>query len=317
MIDTKEASQILGITPHRVKQIVEEHSIPVNKKPGRSSRVKFGNESFRKILTLRGFDYERSIVTIGQEKGGVGKSLLTFNIAVNMANRGAKVLIIDLDPEACITNLIINPRAEDQSFATVFEVLKHDLQFKDVIEPSNYEGIDIVGCRGVARRAERLVSDQNPKKILKDKMEGLDKYDLILFDIPPTFSRLISSAYLTSDIVVMPTFPDSWSIESLQLTIDEIEEDCRKFDCDTPDIKILMNKFLPERKASKEALEVLSKNFGEYLLPYQIKECAALQNFVNDGFSLFEKSGNVEIKDSFRSICHVVCPLEVKTGDSQ
>ena len=123
------------------------------------------------------------IIAIANQKGGVGKSLLTFNIAVNMANRGAKVLIIDLDPEACITNLIINPRAEDQSFATVFEVLKHDLQFKDVIEPSNYEGIDIVGCRGVARRAERLVSDQNPKKILKDKMEGLDKYDLILLDI--------------------------------------------------------------------------------------------------------------------------------------
>ena len=310
MISTKEASEILGITLHRVKQIVEEHSIPIHKGPGRNNRIKLSNSSFRRLLNLRGLSYEKSIVTVGQEKGGVGKSLLTFNIAVNMANRGAKVLIIDLDPEACITNLIIKPKSEDGNFSTIFEVIKHDLQFKDVVESSNYEGIDIVGCKGIARRAERLVSDQNPKKILTEKMEGLDAYDLILFDIPPTFSRLISSAYLTSNIVVMPTFPDSWSIESLQLTVDDIADDCNQFDCDLPEIKILMNKFLPERKASKDALDVLSKSFGEYLLPYQIKESAALQNFVNDGVSIFERTGNIEIKDSFSSICHVICPLE-------
>gem|GEM_PF-1084306 len=310
MIDTREASKLLGVTIHRVKQLIDEHDIPIEKKPGRNTRIKLPNQAFRQLLKQRGLGYERSVVTVGQEKGGVGKSLLTFNLAVNLSFQGARVLIVDLDPEACITNLIIRPKSDDGTFSTVFEVLKHDLQFKDVVESTNYQGIDIVGCKGLARRAERLVSDQNPKKILREKMSGLDHYDVIMFDIPPTFSRLISSAYLTSDLVLMPTFPDSWSIESLQLTIDDITEDCRQFDSEPPDIKILMNKFLSDRKASKDALDVLSKNYGEYLLPYQIKESAALQNFVNNGVSLFEASGNLEIKDSFRSICHLISPLE-------
>ena len=226
-----------------------------------------------------------------------------------MSFRGAKVLIIDLDPEACITNLIIQPTNADNTFATIFEVMKNDLKFKDIIEPTKYEGIDIIGCKGLARRAERIVSDQNPRKILTSKMEGLDQYDLILFDVPPTFSRLISSAYLTSKLIVMPTFPDSWSIESLQLTIDDIHEDCKQFDCSIPEIKILINKFLADRRASKDAWQVLSRDFGKYLLPYQIKESASLQNFVNEGISIFETTGHLEIKDTLHSLCSSICPL--------
>ena len=120
LIDTKTASQILGITTHRIKQIVDEKGISTYKKPGRNTRIKFPNDSFRKLLKIRGYTYEKSKITIGQEKGGVGKSLLTFNIAVNMAFRGAKVLIMDLDPEACITNLIIQPKNKDKNFFNDF-----------------------------------------------------------------------------------------------------------------------------------------------------------------------------------------------------
>lgn len=310
MINVASASEILGISTHRVKQIIEEKKILCERSgAGNYARLIIPNESFRKLLSLRGFSYERNIVTIGQEKGGVGKSLITFNIAVNMARRGAKVLIIDLDPEACITNLIITPRAGEGNFETIFEAIKYNKSFKEIIEPSRYDGIDIVGCKGVARRVERIVGDQNPKKILKSKMDGLEKYDLILFDVPPTFSRLISAAYLCSDLVIMPTFPDSWSIESIQLTIDDIHEDCSEFDNKVPEIKILMNKFLPDRKASRDAWAVLSREFPNYLLPFQIKESAALQNFVNEGLSIFETSGYAEIKDAINNISGVICPL--------
>ena len=168
MLTVASASEILGISTHRVKQILEEKKILCERSgAGNYARLIIPNESFRKLLSVRGFSYERNIVTIGQEKGGVGKSLITFNIAVNMARRGAKVLIIDLDPEACITNLIITPRAGEGNFETIFEAIKHNKSFKDIIEPSRYDGIDIVGCKGVARRVERIVGDQNPKKILK------------------------------------------------------------------------------------------------------------------------------------------------------
>lgn len=308
MFGTSELSKILNLSRPRIKQICSEHDISFLKSGGSSSRIKFPHTSVRDLLKLKGINFERNIVTIGQEKGGIGKSLLTFNIATNLSFMGAKVLIIDLDPEACTTNVLID--SQEVKYKTIYEVLKHDLQFKDVIIPTKYEGLDLVGCKGVARRAERLVYDQNPKKILKDKMDGLEAYDLILFDIPPSFSRLISSAYLTSDLVVMPTFPDSWSMESLQLTLDDLQEECAQFEAKVPEIKIIMNKFLPDRKASKEAWRVLMENFSDYLLPFHIKDSAGLQNTINDGVSIFESSKYPEIKEALNSLSNIICPLE-------
>ena len=203
MYGTTDVARLLNVSRPRIKQLCAENNIAYIKK-NKSSRIKFPNKSVRDLIKIKGFSFEQQTVTIGQEKGGIGKSLLTFNVATNLCFMGARVLIIDLDPEACTTNVLIN--SNEEKYQTIYEVLKHDLQFKDVIKKTKYDGLDLVGCKGVARRAERLVNDQNPKKILKDKMQNLENYDLILFDIPPSFSRLISSAYLSSDLVVMPTF---------------------------------------------------------------------------------------------------------------
>lgn len=308
MITSTQIASMMNITPLRVKQLVWDSDLPVVKSSAKSRTI-FPHSTVRKLLQSRGFKFDKTIATIGQEKGGVGKSLLSFNVAVNMAQRGAKVLIVDLDPESCLTNILLTEEDLNNEFGTVYHCLKDNLQFKDVAQATRYEGVDIVGCKGLARRADRLVADGNPKKILSKHMEGLEEYDLILFDVPPTFTRLISSAYLTSDIVVMPTFPDAWSIESLQLTIDDINDDCEQFDSEKPEIKILMNKYRSDRTASKEAWNTLSKEFGQYLLPFQIKESAHLQNLVNEGLSLFEKGSNKDIKEAFISVCDILCPV--------
>jgi chromosome partitioning protein len=309
MYGTSDLSKLLEISRPRIKQLCSENEISYLKMGGNSSRIKFPHSSVRSLLSVKGLNFKKKIVTIGQEKGGIGKSLLTFNIASNLSFMGARVLIIDLDPEACTTNVLIDSHVTE--YKTIYEVIQQNLQFKDIIIPTKYEGLDLVGCKGIARRAERLVNDQNPKKILRERMEGLlDQYDLIMFDIPPSFSRLISSAYLTSDLVVMPTFPDSWSIESLQLTLDDLEEECSQFDVKIPEIKIVMNKYLPDRKASQEAWKVLVNNYGDYLLPFQIRESAGLQNTINDGISIFESSKYPEIKEALHLLSQVISPLE-------
>ena len=71
-----------------------------------------------------------------------------------------------------------------------------------------------------------------------------------------------------------------------------------------------MNKFLPDRKASQEAWQVLVKNFGDYLLPFQIRESAGLQNTINEGISIFESKKHPEIKESLNSLSRIICPLE-------
>ena len=82
--------------------------------------------------------YRPTIATFGNEKGGVGKSLITINVAIQRAQQGARVLIIDLDPEACATNFLLKEEYFNKDFFTMLEVFKNNTSFKDAIIPSRY-----------------------------------------------------------------------------------------------------------------------------------------------------------------------------------
>jgi chromosome partitioning protein len=158
--------------------------------------------------------------------------------------------------------------------------------------------------------AEKYVRDENLGTLIKSKLKGLTEvYDLILFEVPPTFSNIIASAYIASDVVVIPTFPDSWSLESVMLTIEDIQEESSKWQIKTPEIKVILNKFRPDRTASKDAWEMMMREFGSYVLPFQIKDSADLQNSINDGKSLFEIRSPKIIKESIAMLADFVCPL--------
>lgn len=312
MITPTECAELLSLTDVRVKQILKE-VIPENEiyrtKP-EHGQIKLSASQTRKIIEHRNMSFRPTVATFGNEKGGVGKSLITINVAIKRAQQGARVLIIDLDPEACATNFLLKEEDFDRDFFTMLEVFKNNANFKDAILPTRYEHLDIVPCRGKARRAEKYVRDENLGTLIKNKLKGLtDVYDLILFEVPPTFSNIIASAYIASDVVVIPTFPDSWSLESVMLTIEDIQEESSKWQIKTPEIKVILNKFRPDRTASKDAWEMMMREFGSYVLPFQIKDSADLQNSINDGKSLFEIRSPKIIKESIAMLADFVCPL--------
>lgn len=312
MITPTECAELLSITDVRVKQILKE-VVPENEiyrtKP-EHGQIKLSPAQTRKIIGHRGMSFRPTVATFGNEKGGVGKSLITINVAIKRAQQGAKVLIIDLDPEACATNFLLKEEDFEKDFYTMLEVFKNNSSFKDAILPTRYEFLDIVPCRGKARRAEKYVRDENLGTLIKNKIKGLSEiYDLILFEVPPTFSNIIASAYIASDVVVIPTFPDSWSLESVMLTIEDIQEESAKWQIKTPEIKVILNKFRPDRTASKDAWEMMMREFGSYVLPFQIKDSADLQNSINDGKSLFEIRSPKIIKESIGMLADFVCPL--------
>ncbi|RLA59954.1 MAG: hypothetical protein DRQ88_12075 [Epsilonproteobacteria bacterium] len=312
MLNVRQVSDILDVTPVRVKQILKDNpEFTINRESANNGLIKIPHSTVRSLLGIKGMFYKKRIVTIGMEKGGVGKSLLTINTAINLSSRGTRVLIIDLDPEACATNHLAKEDTDFDALKTIYEVYKHDMQIKETIVETRYPGLHLAPCRGKARRTDRLVSDRNPKKLLRNQMEGLEEYDLILFDVPPTFSKIISSAYLTSDLVILPTFPDVWSLESVQLTIDDIKEDSEAFEAAMPEIKILMNKFNPNRKASQDAWKILIEDYKTLVLPFQIRESAQLQNSINDGFGIIETRANRNIKEQIDQLSQFICPLEI------
>jgi len=312
MISPSECAELLHLTDARVKQlfksIVPESEIVRTK--AENGKIRMTPPQVKKVIDSRNATYKHTVATFGNEKGGVGKSLITINVGIRRAQLGARVLIIDLDPEACATNFLLKEEDIGKDFYTMLEVFKDGLLFKDAIVPTKYEYLDIVPCRGKSRRADKFVRDENLGSLIKSRLKGLSEiYDLILFEVPPTFSNIIASAYAASDIVVIPTFPDSWSLESVLLTIEDINEMAEKWQTKTPEIKVIMNKYRTDRIASQEAWEMMTREMVNYLLPFQIKESADLQNSINSGKSLFETHAPKAVKDSFNMLADLVCPL--------
>jgi chromosome partitioning protein len=310
MTSVKDVADYLGVTPVRVKQIIRDAGLEFVKETNGFVRVP-GN-TVRAIHALRNTRFRSTIATIGLQKGGVGKTTLSINTALAGAHKGARVLVLDLDPEACATQFLAKPGFDLTKAHTILEVIKDDEPIEDVIIPSRFEGIDFLPCRSRARRVDALVINENPATLLKEKVATIrERYDLILFDVPPSFNNLIAAAYLSSEVVICPVNSDVWSLESLELTKEDIEHAAKKWVCAAPEIRIVRNKVAPpQRRDTRETEVELAKDYAGFMLDISFKQTAALSNAVNDGSSIFESRAAVELRSSFLQLFDYLCPLE-------
>lgn len=314
MINSSEVAKQCNVSSPTIKNLIDDlfGLDNVARTKPKTGNIILTREQVLKIYEQRGLIFERKIATIGNQKGGVGKSLLTINVGRKKVSEGAKVCIIDLDPEACATNFLLKEEDYQKDFKTMLDVFRDNIKFNDVVVETKYEGLYIVPCNGKARRAEKFVQNENLGTLMKRKLEGMDDFDLILFEIPPTFSNIIESAYISSDIVIMPTFPDLWSIESCILTDEDIKESVEKWEVKEPEIKILLNKYSEKRNASKDSWSSLIHHFGDKVLPLKIKDTAELQNSINDGQSIFDSGvrASKALKEDFSELANYICPLK-------
>lgn len=251
--------------------------------------------------------FQKRIVTIAALKGGIGKTFLSTNVAVKISELGAKVLLIDLDPEGCATNSLMT---EAQIFSkqkkTVYELFKYGLKFEEAIWKTKYDRLDIIPASLRVAKAEKIVGGKNPKTLLAHQIKNLD-YDFIFFELPPSFSTLSSSAYLASDLVVIPCTPNIYALESVQLTIEAVSEVAKEFEAMPPHFKIILNLFNPRRTASIDTLNILENDYNGVLLPFQIRESAEIQNAINAGLSIYEAKCSAKILEGMDQLVEMVC----------
>jgi len=93
------------------------------------------------------------------------------------------------------------------------------------------------------------------------------------------------------------------------LTLEDVEEEANKWRIPVPEMRVLLNKYRPDRNASKDAWETMMKEFGSHVLPFQIKESADLQNSINDGKSIFESRSPKIVKEAISMLGELVCPI--------
>lgn len=162
------------------------------------------------------------VITINIQKGGVGKSTTTHEISVNLAMRGKRVLMLDLDPQGNLSRMC----GADHEAVTIYDVLKGDCSLGDAIQSVGL--VDMVLSDKLLKRADKEFSDWKDVRRLKKALEPVkDGYDYVVIDTPPSLGIMPSMALCAADYVLIPLEASSNGLQGLgQLkeSIDEIRD---------------------------------------------------------------------------------------------
>lgn len=174
------------------------------------------------------------IIAVANQKGGVGKTTTTINLAAGLAEHGMRVLLVDLDPQGnASTGLGIE--IEDREFTT-YELLLEDLDLRDVILETGYDGLEIIPATIDLSSADiELLSTEKRSYLLHDALRQAQmdkfKFDYILIDCPPSLNLLTVNAMIASHSVLVPLQSEFFALEGLSqlmMTIREVRQSGNK-----------------------------------------------------------------------------------------
>lgn len=274
------------------------------------NRIYFGHSTAKKLFNIQ---FPKKVISFQIVKGGTGKTSLTHAFAIRANLYGARVLCVDLDQQGNLSQAF-NVDAKDKP--VMIDIICNNATMHDTIQ-TVAPGLDILPSRiENAVLDNYLILNKYPlDRVYNDLFSEIrHKYDLILIDCPPALGQSVTSATLSSDVVICPITPEHFSLSGLKISYEEIKTISQRFK-KSIDFKVVLNKFDNRTALSSEVLSTILNHaiFKDKVLNTFIRNCQDFPNSMYANSNIFSSLRNSAAKEDIDLLTQEILELQNNT----
>lgn len=250
------------------------------------------------------------IISLVNQKGGVGKSTSAINLGGYLAALGRYVLLVDIDSQANATSGIgVNPQKVSSG---LYHTLINGVSPEKAIHKTNLFGFDIIPASpDLAGATIELVNMSNREFKLYEALRRIrTDYDYILIDCPPSLGLLTINGLVAADEVIVPVQCEYYALEGLGQLLKTIE--LVKENLDSP-IKIkgaLLTMYDRRNRLSRQVRKEVERNFNDYVFDSIIPRCVKLAEAPSFGQSIFQYAPHSRGAKAYQKLAQEIISLE-------
>ena len=291
-----DIATFLNVSPQAVHKQLRTKNIACEK-IGNKSYITY--DSARQIFN---FKFKRKKIAVQIVKGGTGKTTTIDNIASCANTYGARVLIIDADPQGNLTDA---NGVDAENFPVLIDVIKGDAKIEDcIVKLAN--GLDLLPSR-----IENVILDNEivNKRLPLDKLYHNilssieNNYDFIFIDCPPTMGQAVTAASLYADVILAPLNPDKFSAKGLKILKQEVDSLNRSYHKNIL-YRVYLNKFSGKTILSDKAVVSLISDpeLDGKVLSTTVQYAQEIPNITDENKNSFSTLKKSLVRDDFDSL---------------
>jgi chromosome partitioning protein len=241
------------------------------------------------------------IYTISNHKGGVGKTTSAINIGAALANRKKKILLVDLDPQANLTQSLGIKNVE----ISIYENLKGE----KIIHPIEYRNNLYVLPSSLDLSAVEIELSSEPGReyLLKDILSQLNnKFDYIIIDCPPSLGLLTINALTASDYILIPMQAEYLPLRGLAKLTDVITKIQKRLNSKLQIGCVFLTQYDSRKVLNRDIAESVADFFGNKLLNSKISNNIALAEAPSQGKDIFIYNRNCKGATDYNDLCNEI-----------
>jgi chromosome partitioning protein len=238
------------------------------------------------------------VIAIANHKGGVGKTTTAINIAAGLANLKKRVLLIDLDPQANLTQSL---RLTDHEF-TVYGSLKGEYPLRPI---EAVKGVHVITSTLDLSGAEiELSAEAGREYLLRELLEPIKRmYHYVIIDTAPSLGLLTINALTASDEIIIPMQAEYLALQGLSKLIEVVNKIRRRLNKDLTLTGVLITQYDGRRILNRDVVATIENHFRNEMFATKIRDNVALAEAPAEGLDIFRYSEKSYGAEDYEDLC--------------